>query len=270
MATLTVSLGAWKPLPSTWRGTMVRPAAVVATVPTNCRRETWLGGCFSSLVIVSSPAPGRPLRAAGWSRLLLRLCRAARRPGARRAHAKCTRARPPRARNHTSAASSPAWSCQAGRTSSYRRSRRAGSPGPTGSCRYRAIISTSKIHGLRNGASNDRRRRRVRAQHLRAALRVVHRQVEGERHGGGEHPAEVVACGLPPDVAAHQHHARAEHELDVRPAAQHGQEVVDGPEAASPGRRRRTRPAARPSRAPRGCRCAPPRPFRGWASAGVS
>src|SRR6476659_9227314 len=39
VATLRVSLGAWKPRPSTWRGTIVRPAPVAATVVTNFRRE---------------------------------------------------------------------------------------------------------------------------------------------------------------------------------------------------------------------------------------
>src|SRR5262245_32883599 len=38
VAILTVSLGAWNPLPSTWRGTIVRPAPVAATVVTNFRR----------------------------------------------------------------------------------------------------------------------------------------------------------------------------------------------------------------------------------------
>ena len=65
-ATLTVSLGAWNPAPpSTWRGTIVIPAAVAA-VPMNVRRDTGVGGCFS-LLIVCSPAPVRPRGAAGWS-----------------------------------------------------------------------------------------------------------------------------------------------------------------------------------------------------------
>src|SRR6476620_895268 len=38
VAILTVSLGAWNPLPSTWRGTIVGPAPVAATVVTNFRR----------------------------------------------------------------------------------------------------------------------------------------------------------------------------------------------------------------------------------------
>src|SRR4029079_1568003 len=37
VATLTVSLGAWNPLPSTWRGTIVRPAPVAGTGVTHFR-----------------------------------------------------------------------------------------------------------------------------------------------------------------------------------------------------------------------------------------
>ena len=44
IATFTVSLGAWNPAPpSTWRGTIVIPAAVAA-VPMNVRRDTGVGG----------------------------------------------------------------------------------------------------------------------------------------------------------------------------------------------------------------------------------
>ena len=39
VAMFTVSLGAWNPRPSTWRGTIVSPAPVAATVVTNFRRE---------------------------------------------------------------------------------------------------------------------------------------------------------------------------------------------------------------------------------------
>ena len=38
MATFTVSLGAWRPRPSTWRGTMTTPAPAAAAVVTNERR----------------------------------------------------------------------------------------------------------------------------------------------------------------------------------------------------------------------------------------
>src|SRR5215204_1712145 len=41
-ATFTRSLGAWKPRPRTWRGTIVRPAAVAATLVMNSRRvDIW-------------------------------------------------------------------------------------------------------------------------------------------------------------------------------------------------------------------------------------
>ena len=70
----------------------------------------------------------------------------------------------------------------------------------------------------------------VRPEDLGAALGVVDREVERERHAGGEDTAEVVAPGLAPDVTPHQHHARAEDELDVRAGRANGQEVVDRPE----------------------------------------
>ena len=38
-AMFSVSLGAVKPRPSTWRGTMAKPADVTATLVTNVRRE---------------------------------------------------------------------------------------------------------------------------------------------------------------------------------------------------------------------------------------
>ena len=53
-ATFTVSLGAWKPAPSTWRGTIVIPAAAAA-VPMNVRRDTDEGAA-SRCSFVCSPA----------------------------------------------------------------------------------------------------------------------------------------------------------------------------------------------------------------------
>src|SRR4051812_32038510 len=40
-ATFNRSLGAVKPLPSTWRGTIAKPADVAATLVTNRRLEMW-------------------------------------------------------------------------------------------------------------------------------------------------------------------------------------------------------------------------------------
>ena len=40
VAMLTVSLGAWKPRPSTCRGTIVTPAPAIAALRTNVLRET--------------------------------------------------------------------------------------------------------------------------------------------------------------------------------------------------------------------------------------
>src|SRR5687768_6100102 len=44
VAMFTVSLGAWKPRPSTWRGTMVKPAPAAAVVVRNLRLEMSLMG----------------------------------------------------------------------------------------------------------------------------------------------------------------------------------------------------------------------------------
>src|SRR5205823_1912568 len=55
------------------------------------------------------------------------------------------------------------------------------------------------------------------AKHLRAALGVVHGEAERLRDEGRAEAAEVVARGLPADLAAEQAHARAEHHGDLRP-----------------------------------------------------
>ena len=68
------------------------------------------------------------------------------------------------------------------------------------------------------------------AEHLRAALRVVNRQIERVRHGSRENAAEVMPGRLALDITAHQHDTRAEDELDNRARSQDGQKIVDGVE----------------------------------------
>ena len=70
----------------------------------------------------------------------------------------------------------------------------------------------------------------VRPEDLGAALGVVDRQAQRERDPGRKDPAEVVPPRMAPDVAPHQHHARAEHDVDVGALRGESQEIVDGVE----------------------------------------
>ena len=246
MATFTVSLGAWNPAPRTWRGTIVMPAAV-ATVPTNVRRDIWVGwlllvghrvlSCASRSWggwMVAGVCPGRrqlapALAVPGWSRLAKACCRdvshitrpsVAPAPGARRGRRRLS----PPARTH-------------GRPAGRRCARDAAHarapdvrqfdhrprevvpaqlrPGPVVPRRQRQLVEAIAPRGARParpataGSGRSARRRRSTgcgtarrtaprssafdAQHLGAALRVVDRQVERERHRRGEDAAEVVA-----------------------------------------------------------------------------
>ena len=93
----------------------------------------------------------------------------------------------------------------------------------------------------------DRGDGRVRAEHLGAALRVVHRDAERQRRRRGEHPAQVVPQRLSPDVAPHQEHARPDDEIDLRALRRERQEVLDRVREGWPGRRPRSPRATAPS-----------------------